>query len=138
MKIRIKDRNQYGQTHFLQDVGEVKLDEEGIVDVPEETALAIIEGSSDWEAIEEAGEATQKSKSVKVTSKKVQQKELSKKEKDAVREKLMDFDTDELKDMVKKLNTPSSEQEKFMKNRTLMTSYLINKIDPDDLREIIA
>lgn len=140
MKVKIKNENEYGKGHILPVIGIVQISDDGIVDVPDDFAEMLVNSSTDWEKVEEVVEQKKVTKPSKVLvddKKDSEQLPLDEKEQNKIRVTLLKLTERDLKVIVDEIQTPKTEKNKFVKNKNLMVSYIINNIPTQKLREFI-
>ena len=145
MKIRTTEKNSYGRIVNFPEVGEIKVSEEGIIDVKDSVAHMLVKHTTDWGYVNEKdGENKEKVKKEEKqdttdaeggqNDKKETKVEDSKPIKELLEEKSKTF----LKKTIKDIEGLSAKRiEKVTQDKETMIEFLISNFEEDEIKNII-
>ena len=139
MKIQTTNKNVWGRTIILPEVGETAIPENGIIEVSDGLGKMLTKMSGNWNQVDNDSNKTSKTDETKKIVKKVA-KEVEVDEEDSLKLKeiLKTMTIADMTAVAKKCSLPADEIEKYSKNKMLLTNYLVRKLDKKTVKILIS
>lgn len=123
MKIKTKNASILGKPTVFHTVGKMDIPEDGIIDVPEQLAKELIEGTSDW---------------IDLSSEEESEAEDSKEPREIAKNLLKQLKVEDLVELAEKFQLDQKKYKNVSKNKPVMLAFLLKNLKDEDIDAIIS